>query len=308
VNSVSIGAETLFTRLIARSDDHAHYYADPPMVTAKLFTHRMCKGEVDFVAVARWINELAAVGLITFYTADGRRYLKIVNCRKSLRNDVLPDVQFPDPPGFEPMGEPAAEASVHGRPDAGRTRAAHVTDAARVRDGSVSSTIPNHTQPDQTKPTPQPPKGEAEGGADAIRHRGKPQTKRAETEPPGFTQFWNAWPTHFRKKARPKCLALWRHRKLEEKTDAILGGLGAWKQSEHWVKEDGRYVPGPHPWLNDETWVCAAAIGAARNAPDAPDPDTFIRAPFTKDMADLLGVPWPAETADGKPVESGVPA
>ncbi len=39
VNSCSIGAEMLYVRLVAATDDHARYYGDPRMIAAKLLAH-----------------------------------------------------------------------------------------------------------------------------------------------------------------------------------------------------------------------------------------------------------------------------
>lgn len=69
-----------------------------------------------------------------------------------------------------------------------------------------------------------------------------------------FAEFWEAWPQHHRKKARPQCEKLWKSRKLDEIADQILASLERWKQSEPWIKDGGAYIPGPKPWLNQASW------------------------------------------------------
>lgn len=126
VNACSFGAETFYTRLVARSDDLARYWADPPMVLGKLFTHRFAKGEVDATLISVWLTELAKVGLIVVYEVGGRRYLQMVNCRKALRKDVRLKSTFPGPEDgqllvYDPVTDTLRTRAVDG-PDAGRAR------------------------------------------------------------------------------------------------------------------------------------------------------------------------------------------
>lgn len=283
VNAVTIGAETLFTRLIARCDDHSHYYADPHMVLGKLYTHRMCNGEVKVEDIAGWLKELAAVELITTYEVDSRRYLEVVNCKKSLRGDVLPDVQFPDPPGEETSIPDEATPDV-AVTHAGRTRAESVTDTGRVRDENVSPTQPNPTQPIYA------PGPDADG----------PKPAQATSDLQGFDRFWSQYRGP-RKKAQEKCRSLWRSRKLEPKTEEILAALARYNASHDWTKDNGQYIPAPHRWLNEEYWKAAPPPEAS--PPDIPNPDTFVRAPYTQELAELVGGPWPPPaTSNGHPV------
>jgi hypothetical protein len=127
VNACSIGAETLFTRLIAQSDDYGHYYGDAGMVIGKLYTRRMCAGQVREADVEGWISELASQKLVDLYECAGQTYLEVVNCRKALRHDVKLDVRFP----YKKRS----------------TRNASVTDSGRTRDKSATLTQPNPTQP-----------------------------------------------------------------------------------------------------------------------------------------------------------------
>jgi hypothetical protein len=54
INSVSEGAELLYVRLIAATDDKGRFYANPHWVLAKLFTARMIRGQVteDGISIA----------------------------------------------------------------------------------------------------------------------------------------------------------------------------------------------------------------------------------------------------------------
>jgi len=95
INRVSIGAETLYTRLLAQSDDRHHYYADPQMVMAELYAIRWKAGQVSARKIQGWLRELGQVGLIAFYQSGGDHYLELVGCKKCLRPDRPRDIRFP---------------------------------------------------------------------------------------------------------------------------------------------------------------------------------------------------------------------
>lgn len=140
LNRVSEGAECLYVRLIAQSDDYGRYYGEPRFVLAKLFTARMIAGQLAETEVSQRLNELFSVDLIRFYESGGARYIQMVNVHKRLRNDVHRDMRFP-----APEDEPKSSAELdwcasdddHG-PDASRARPAPVP---------VTSCAPNPTQP-----------------------------------------------------------------------------------------------------------------------------------------------------------------
>lgn len=135
INAVSEGAEVLYCRLIAQTDDGGCYYAEPMMVLAKLFSHRMLEG-LTVEEVAKRIDELESVGLISIYEAGGRKYLQLVDVYKALRRDVSPQVFFP-----QPVTESVAQT--------GRKRAGCATDSVRqpeTGNPTQPETQPNHTQ------------------------------------------------------------------------------------------------------------------------------------------------------------------
>lgn len=100
INACSIGAETLYTRLIARADDYANYYADPALLLAYLYGHRMAAKTVRLKDTARWRDELVSNGLVMRYEDEitGTSYIHVINAHRRLRNDVKYDVRFPREP------------------------------------------------------------------------------------------------------------------------------------------------------------------------------------------------------------------
>jgi len=105
INAVSFGAETMFTRLVAKADDYGNYWASPKMLLSGLFSLRWDRGEVDVPEMVRWRNELVTCTygpLIAFYSVNGTDYLHLINPRRRLRSDVTPEKLVPrEPPDIE---------------------------------------------------------------------------------------------------------------------------------------------------------------------------------------------------------------
>lgn len=97
INAVSMGAETLYTRLIAASDDAGRYYGEAGWIIAKLFTSRMVRGEVTAADVEKWVSELESVSLLRRYRAATGTFLELLDVFKTIRRDVKPHLLFPEP-------------------------------------------------------------------------------------------------------------------------------------------------------------------------------------------------------------------
>lgn len=97
---------------------------------------------------------------------------------------------------------------------------------------------PNQT-PDtrQIQPPLPPPPG---GGA----------TKTA-AEPPGFAEFWSAYP---RKTAKPAALRAFRAQRINGKLPVILADVEQRKQGREWAKDGGQYIPHPATYLRQKRW------------------------------------------------------
>jgi uncharacterized protein YdaU (DUF1376 family) len=93
------------------------------------------------------------------------------------------------------------------------------------------------------------------GQAGAIQRHGS--TSIATT--PHFDAFWQAWPAHSRKVNKPECAMRWKARELDTIADEIMAGLEAWKRSDDWAREGGKYIPGVLVWMNQNRWENAAA-------------------------------------------------
>ena len=96
INSVSLGAETLFLRLLAKCDDQSNFDGSPTQLLCRLYADRFEQGQVSVSDMERWRAELVTAGLLKQYCVDGVDYLHVVNCKKHLRSDIKPDIRYPD--------------------------------------------------------------------------------------------------------------------------------------------------------------------------------------------------------------------
>lgn len=94
LNAVSEGAENLYLRLLAASDDRGRYWGEPTMVARKLYARRP---SVTDAMVDDRLGELERGGLMRRYTADGETCLELVGLYRPLKSDRTAQVAFPAP-------------------------------------------------------------------------------------------------------------------------------------------------------------------------------------------------------------------
>jgi len=69
--------------------------------------------------------------------------------------------------------------------------------------------------------------------------------------PLDFLQFWKEYP---RKVGKGYAHACWKKVIRKTSLEVILQAVADQKQSEQWLKENGKYIPNPATWLNQERW------------------------------------------------------
>jgi len=65
----------------------------------------------------------------------------------------------------------------------------------------------------------------------------------------GFNEFWNEYP---RKIAKVDAQRAWV--KIHPQLEDVLNGVRAWKNTDQWTREGGRYIPHPATFLNQRRW------------------------------------------------------
>ena len=64
-----------------------------------------------------------------------------------------------------------------------------------------------------------------------------------------FDRFWEAYPKKVGKEAARRAFE-----KVKEPVDLLINAIEKQRQSEQWMKEDGRFIPNPATWLNQGRW------------------------------------------------------
>ena len=80
IDSLSMGAENLFYRLIVQCDDFGRMDARLPIIRAKCYPLKISK--VRESDVKKWLQEIIDIGLIQIYTVEGKPYLQMVTWDK----------------------------------------------------------------------------------------------------------------------------------------------------------------------------------------------------------------------------------
>lgn len=96
INAVSFGAETLFTRLLAASDDNSNYEGSVIQLLCGLFSKRLENGTINKRILKRFLDEIIDCGLIKLYVVNNHEYIHIENSHKIWRKDTKPDIRYPE--------------------------------------------------------------------------------------------------------------------------------------------------------------------------------------------------------------------
>lgn len=119
----------------------------------------------------------------------------------------------------------------------------------------------------------------SEGGCKGETPNGV-RSKKAAEDPPGFAEFWAAWPKSDRKKDRGRCAKLWASKCLGDLwASEIQPGLDAWKRCREWTKDGGAFICAPEVWLGNSRWREGPADTTPATKPAtafAPDPQQRV--------------------------------
>lgn len=87
-----------------------------------------------------------------------------------------------------------------------------------------------------------------------------PLTPKGESE--AFEIFWMEYP---RKQSKPEALRKWLTKQLDPRLDEVMAGLKAYKASEQWLRDDGKFIPHPATFLSQERWKDEVKPSASKN-------------------------------------------
>jgi len=67
----------------------------------------------------------------------------------------------------------------------------------------------------------------------------------------GWVQFWNVYPNRV---GKSKAWDSWKKKKCENLWKVIIAAVEAQKLTDQWFKDEGKFIPHPATWLNQERW------------------------------------------------------
>lgn len=109
-----------------------------------------------------------------------------------------------------------------------------------ANDSKVYQTVANDSKDNQTEANP------------ALNNNIKIKKNNNKEKDLMFDQFWAAYP---RKEAKPKAYAAFQKiNPDEELLEKMLSAIERWKASDQWNEDNGRYIPHPTTWLNQQRW------------------------------------------------------
>lgn len=110
-----------------------------------------------------------------------------------------------------------------------------------------------------------------------IKEEGKEYKELKEDKEKGFERFWELYPS---KRKKPVARMAWMNMRVhsEEQYALINAAVERYKKTNQWQEENGRYIPDPDTFLQDERWTDEIKLSEAVQAADreAQEKDEWI--------------------------------
>lgn len=110
-----------------------------------------------------------------------------------------------------------------------------------------------------------------------IKEEGKEYKELKEDKEKGFERFWELYPS---KRKKPVARIAWMNMRVhsEEQYALINAAVERYKKTNQWQEENGRYIPDPDTFLQDERWTDEIKLSEAVQAADreAQEKDEWI--------------------------------
>ncbi len=108
---------------------------------------------------------------------------------------------------------------------------------------------------------------EPEPPPEQVEARQKPPPNQPEKSissdgwPDGFSRFWADYPAQKRNENfRGLVGTLWANQRCEAESEAILTGLEAWKKTQNWQKENGKYIASMRSFIDQKLWAAVPKV------------------------------------------------
>ena len=125
--------------------------------------------------------------------------------------------------------------------NSGLNRPCEVQELTQTSHKNVPENVPENVPPG---PISDPHSGGGNGNTN--------RSQQQDTLPPGFVDFWAAYP---RKKAKGDALKAWKQLSPDKCLQLkILDAIAAQKKGRDWIKDNGEFIPYPATWLRAQQW------------------------------------------------------
>ena len=245
---VSRDARLTFAGLFNQCDDAGRCEAIPRMLLGALYPFDDDINETD---LARWIDELADVGVVRIYENRGRRYLQVTGWDEHQRIDKPGRPRCPDPD------------------DESSTNLTSITDDSRESRETVAT--PSRDPIDRSV-------GASERRSVGERDDAEASSSLTDT----FDTFWSRYPRHHASGkpggggSRKKALDRWRRMTDGQREQALTAveHYRAWCESP-----EGEWPAHATTWLNEQRWEqwLQPASRAGPPPADPYDPTPYLR-------------------------------
>ncbi len=251
VNSLSLGAEVFYRRLMSVVDDFGRFDARPSVLRSRLFPLRT--ETVKDADISAWLKECEVANLIAVYSHNSKPFL-LFGKVDAPRAKVS---KYPQPPAdvYNRL-QPQTPVNICAQP------LASVTYSYSGSDSNSNSN--SHTNAEQT-----PAGVKADAEKPAVE---KPQLW-ANGDHPLFPKFWKAYPNHANRTTAARAFA--ELNPTDELLAELLAAIDAQKKWDQWQR---KIIPHAANWLNDRRWLDEPpeAPGPAKSAGTWPDGKTTL--------------------------------
>lgn len=238
LDAVSADEERMFFRLTLVADDFGRFQADPRILLAGCFPLKV--GVLHPADVEKWRDGLVAVGLIQLYGVGDRLYGYFPSWFKHQQRMRSRVSKFPEPLA-----------------DSDETRDSYPIAIGQLSDGSPTAGL-SDSYPIAPSPSPSSSPSETQTPTETENQvaRSRKRKKDQPLDPPGFGEFWSAYPF---KGPRVDALKAWREIDPDPELQAEM--LAALERQKGWAiiaaqrAEFLPRMPDACRWLKKRRWT-----------------------------------------------------
>jgi hypothetical protein len=218
VHQLKPDEEVLFYRLIVNCDDYGCIDSRPAIIRSKCYP--LQADDITLEQIVARLKRLVEVGLVVVYVVEGAPYLKLATWERHQQiRAKRPRYPLLDD---NSLILPADDITCNQLASTASNCASRAQNPNPIRIQSESNPNPN-------------PNPNLQTGEDL------------------FPEFWTAYP---RKQDKGHAKKAWAKLKVDRPLLTImLNSIVKAKESDQWVKDNGKFIPFPATWLHGEGWT-----------------------------------------------------